>query len=80
MSNGTIAYGVLQVAAVEDLVKVIPETETTVMIMGVIMGLLIMILGEVSRRLFRGLRIMEMQEWREDEKRVHTRRTRKSAS
>lgn len=73
MSVGFMGYGGLQLAAVEEMVKVIPATETTMTVMGIIMGILIIILGAISRRLFRGLRIMESKEWREDEKRVHQR-------
>ena len=73
VSIGIIGYGGLQLAAVEELTKVIPETEFTVMIMGIIIGFLIIVIGEISRRLFRGLRIMEMREWKEDERRVYHR-------
>lgn len=70
ISGGAIVYGGLQMAAMGELVKVIPATETTVMIMGTLLGLLLAICGDISRRLFKGLRIMENREWKEDEKRV----------
>lgn len=73
VSAGVMVYGICQIAAMEEMTKVIPKTEITVMIMGTLMGVLLVVCGYISRRLFRGLRIMENREWKEDEHRVYRR-------
>ena len=70
VSAGFMGYGMLQIAAAEEMAKAVPATEMTLIVMGTILGLLIIALGWVSRRLFKGLRIAEMKTWEEDEKRV----------
>lgn len=70
ISAEVMVYGIFQIAATEEMTKVIPQAEITIMIMGTLMGLLLVICGYISRRLFRGLRIMENREWKEDELRV----------
>lgn len=68
VSAGFMGYGMLQIAAAEEMAKTIPKTEMTLIVMGTILGLLIIALGWLSRRLFKGLRIAEMKAWKEDEK------------
>ena len=70
VSAGFMAYGGLQIAAAEEMAKAVPATEMTLIVMGTLLGVMIIALGWVSRRLFKGLRIMEMKAWKEDEKRV----------
>lgn len=73
ISAGFVGYGGLQIAAAEEMAKVIPKTEMTLIVMGTVLGLMIIVLGWLSRRLFKGLRIAEMKAWKEDEKRVYRR-------
>ena len=70
VSAGFMAYGGLQIAAAEEMAKAVPATEMTLIVMGTILGILIIALGWLSRRLFKGLRIAEMKAWKEDEKRA----------
>lgn len=70
VSAGFMAYGGLQIAAAEEMAKAVPATEMTLIVMGTLLGVMIIALGWVSRRLFKGLRIMEMKAWKEDEKRA----------
>ena len=73
VSAGFMGYGMLQIAAAEEMAKAVPATEMTLIVMGTILGILIVALGELSRRLFKGLRIAEMKAWKEDEKLVYRR-------
>ena len=70
VSTGFMAYGGLQIAAAEEMAKAVPVTEMTLIVMGTLLGVMIIALGWVGRRLFRGLRITEMKAWKEDEKRA----------
>ena len=70
VSAGFMAYGGLQIAAAEEMAKAVPGTDMALIVVGTMLGLILILLGEVSRRVFKGLRIAERKYWREDEKRV----------
>lgn len=69
-SEFVMVYGFLHMAAVEGLSKAVPETSFLMIVIGCLIGVAVTGLGYLMRRLFHGLRIMEMKEWKEDEKRV----------